>query len=378
MPIPASQGPASAAVFCMSASSNRMSSRTRCGRTSLSSRARASALEPAVSAGGSPGSVPLLPDPPFPHPARHGGSGSGIGNSLRRERTQQMTVQVGAGQKLGVGACAGDAPVLQHRDPVSQQNRGRAVRDQERGGGRQNLAQRLLHELLGMNIQGRERIVQDKNLRAAHEGTGQGEALPLPPGKGQTLFSEWRVQTLREFVHEIRLRRPQHLSQMAFGHTRSAQSQIFPDGARKQYGITENHGHNTTQLTKTDIPYVYAINGDTPATNVSEPRDQRGQCCLTGTDRAHQSHGLSSRDIQAEPVENVAGCPRVPEVNVLKPYRAARSRRHPPGGNRIPDLRREIEDLENSAGGACRLLSRREQRTHRSHRKYHSDIEGNK
>jgi hypothetical protein len=63
---------------------------------------------------------------------------------------------------VGVRPGRRDHPVAEQRDPVGQRDRGRPVRDQQRGRLGQQPAQRLGHPGLGVHVQRGQRVVQDE------------------------------------------------------------------------------------------------------------------------------------------------------------------------------------------------------------------------
>ena len=62
--------------------------------------------------------------------------------------------------------------------------------------------QRLLDQLLGVHVQGRQGVVEDQDLGLGEHGTGQGEALPLPAGQGDPLLADPGVEAPRQVVDE--------------------------------------------------------------------------------------------------------------------------------------------------------------------------------
>ena len=99
------------------------------------------------------------------------------------------------GHQLGMGADRGDPAVDQQRDPVGELNGRRPVRDDERGGAGQHRSQRPLHLSLGVDVQGRQRIVEHQHRRPADHGAGQGQPLSLTAGQRQALLADPGVQT---------------------------------------------------------------------------------------------------------------------------------------------------------------------------------------
>jgi len=63
--------------------------------------------------------------------------------------------------------------VMKKRDPVGQRDRGGSVNDDEGGDALQDTGKRVFDQRFGVNVKGRERIVEDEDLWPVHDGTGE-------------------------------------------------------------------------------------------------------------------------------------------------------------------------------------------------------------
>ena len=108
-------------------------------------------------------------------------------------------------QQPGVGPDGGDPAVLEQRHPVRQRHGGRPVGHDEGGGVGEDLAQPGLDAFLGVDVQRRERVVEDQHLGPGGDGAGQGDALPLAAGQAQALLADQGVHAVGQGVGEVRL-----------------------------------------------------------------------------------------------------------------------------------------------------------------------------
>ena len=100
-----------------------------------------------------------------------------------------------------------DPALIEHGHHIGQRRGRRAVGDDESRRIRQDLPQGPLHPILGVDVDGRERIVEDEDTWPTDDRSGQGEALTLTAGQRQSLFTDLCVQAIGQSGDEVLRRR---------------------------------------------------------------------------------------------------------------------------------------------------------------------------
>src|SRR5664279_5275263 len=173
-----------------------------------------------------------LADQMFAAPAQPGGG-------VVLPAGEQIAVRRDGMQQLRMGADRDDPAAVQQRNPVGQQHRRGAMRNDQRGGSDQDRSKRLLHECFGVDVQGRQRIVQHQHGRVPDHRPRQRQSLALPTGQRQTLFPDAGVQSPRKVKDEIGLGDPQRLQDVLVGAVGPAQEDDLPYRRREQGGFLE-------------------------------------------------------------------------------------------------------------------------------------------
>jgi hypothetical protein len=96
-----------------------------------------------------------------------------------------------------------DAAGLHDDDLVGIDHGGQPVSNDDRRAALHDLFQRVLHQLFGIVVERRSRLVEQQDRRVAHDGAGDRQALTLAAGKRNTVFADRRVVTLRLGEDEI-------------------------------------------------------------------------------------------------------------------------------------------------------------------------------
>ncbi len=250
-------------------------------------------------------------------------------------------------------------PSSSKRDPVGEQDGGRAVRDHERGRRRQHAAQRRLDLRLGVHVQRRERVVEHQHPRAAQHGAGEREPLPLTAGQRQALLADPGVEPERQVVDELGLRNLERLDHVVLGDAGPAEGEVLAHACREQRGVLERGRHRVPQLIERQVAHVDTADEDATAGDVVQPGHERGQRGLAAADCADQRHRLAGLDVQVDAAQHLGGRVVVVEPDVVEHQRGSGL-----GGHRVvgvEDGRLRVEHLEDADGGRARLLGEGEQ-----------------
>jgi len=93
-------------------------------------------------------------------------------------------------EQFVVGAELYDLSVVQYGDTVCVAHSGHAVRDEDRSASFHYLAQTVEDVIFGMRVDAGESIVEDEDAGLADDGSGNGDALLLSSGEGQSALAD--------------------------------------------------------------------------------------------------------------------------------------------------------------------------------------------
>ena len=123
--------------------------------------------------------------------------GSGVGAVV------QPPVNAIMRQQLGMRPLLDDSPVIEDHDPVGPLDRGKAVRDQDRGAADHQPSQRFLHDRLGGIVERRGRLIEDQDARVFEDRPGDREPLALPAREARAALADDRVIPLGKLADEV-------------------------------------------------------------------------------------------------------------------------------------------------------------------------------
>jgi hypothetical protein len=92
--------------------------------------------------------------------------------------------------------------VPQDDDPIGVLDGGEAMSDHQGGAVAHQLLQGGLDVTLGLRIQGRCRLIQNKDRRILEHGSGNREALALPTGEQDTSITDEGIEAAGQGVNE--------------------------------------------------------------------------------------------------------------------------------------------------------------------------------
>ena len=111
-------------------------------------------------------------------------SSRGFGLLDRGGLGQDLRVQRGGGQQLGMGAVGHDPPAVEKDDPIGQADGREAVRHNQGGPILHEHTQAGVDPLLHLDVDGARGVVEDQDGRVDQEGPGDGDALALSSREG--------------------------------------------------------------------------------------------------------------------------------------------------------------------------------------------------
>mmetsp|Transcript_54753 Transcript_54753/g.114460 ORF Transcript_54753/g.114460 Transcript_54753/m.114460 type:complete len:273 (-) Transcript_54753:1005-1823(-) len=219
----------------------------------------------------------------------------------------------------------------------------------------------LLHELLVLRIEGRRRLVEQKDLRVLEHGAGNRDTLPLAAGEHDAALANLglvRVGDAHDEVVGIG-----HLGgALHVGHRGALRAvhDVLLDGHGKQHRLLGNEADLHTEPLRVIGLDVDAVDQNAALVHVIEARDEGNGSGLAGARGTDDSHGLARHHITADTVENLgirAG--RVMEVDVVEGDAALDAMRRN-DTTIIVNTRDTIEKLEHAHRGSDGLHKLRE------------------
>src|SRR5258708_12471690 len=111
-------------------------------------------------------------------------------------------IRSATGNQFRVRSAVPNLSVFQDENLVRAANRGKPMRDYESGSPNHQVGERLLHEHLGLRIQLRGGLVQNKNGRIFQDGARDGDALSLSPAQARSPLTNHRVVPSRPLPDE--------------------------------------------------------------------------------------------------------------------------------------------------------------------------------
>ena len=186
-----------------------------------------------------------------------------------------------------------DAAVLEQGHPVGEHHGRGAVGDDQGGRRREHPAQRGLDEGLGVDVECRQRVVQDQDRGARGNGACERETLALAAGQAHALLADHRVNPLREGVDERGLGDLQRLGELLITTFGPPEHHVVAHRRREQRRVLEGHGDVTAQVEPGQVANVDAVEADGPAGHVVEPGREGRERGLAASREPHERHRLA-------------------------------------------------------------------------------------
>ena len=172
---------------------------------------------------------------------------------------------------------------------------------------------------VGGEVQGRGAVVQDQDVRLAHQGPGDGQALLLAPGEVASALLDLQVQPLALAVHKLPglgdVQGPVDLLVRGVG---LAPPHVFPQGAGEDRGLLGDDADPPADGGGAEALHIPAEEADGPPGAVVEAGDEVCQGGLPGARAADDADGLPGHGGEGDAVEGLLPGAGVGEVHVLK------------------------------------------------------------
>ena len=134
---------------------------------------------------------------------------------------------------------------------------------------------------VGRQVERRERVVEEVDLRLAHERPRHGEALALTARHVHAALRDLGVEPSRHRPHEVgRLRDLERGPQLVLGGVRLAVAQVAGDGAREQVRLLRDDADAVPEDVRIEFADVDAVEQDRARRDVEEARGHVDQARL--------------------------------------------------------------------------------------------------
>ena len=266
----------------------------------------------------------------------------------------ELAVFAFAGQQGRVGTLLDDAAVDHHGDAVGALDGRKPVGDDKGGAPLHEIDQGLLHQHLGLGVEGRGGFVKDQDRGIFNQGPGDAQPLFLTPGKSSAQLADGRVQAQGHRLNEVQgVGRLGRGEDFGLAGVRPAVGDVVAHRVVEEDRLLGHHGDLVAQGGQGETTDVDAVDGDRPAARVEKARDEVDQGRLASPAHPHQGQDLAFGHRQIDPFENPCVIVAEPDVFEGHPVGAARQM---DGIRGFDDVRTGFQDVENPVGGRQPLL----------------------
>src|SRR5579863_5345683 len=163
-------------------------------------------------------------------------------------------------EQLVVPSELDDAPAIEYGNLIGIANSRDAVRDEDRGGGGGIGAQSAENALFSVCIHAGERIVEDKNRRAAQQCAGDGASLLLPAGERDAALADHGLKPLRKLLELLAdVRGLGSLKHFGFAGAGRTKGEVFTKRLAEQERLLRHHADVAAQNGERIVAHGTAI-----------------------------------------------------------------------------------------------------------------------
>lgn len=186
-----------------------------------------------------------------------------------------LVVDLTRPEQLLVGANRIDASLVEHDDHVGIHSHGDALRHDEHRRALRRALEMGANLGVGLEVQGRERIVEDVEPRLLGECARYRDALLLSAGQTTASLRDLRFETVGLFHDEvIRRRFARRLDDLIVTGVLVAIANVIGDRPREQRGLLRSIGNERAELRLRNARDVDAIEQDSSVRGVVEALDE--------------------------------------------------------------------------------------------------------
>ena len=211
------------------------------------------------------------------------------------------------------------------RDALAHDHRGQ--RDPARGGtAYAALADGVAKRRVGLKVERRGGVIHDQDLRRAHQGTRNGQALALTAAEVLAFRLDRGVEPLRLVAHELaRLRHIKRRPELLVGRRLVTPGQVAADGAAHERRALWNSRDHMAQLIERPSAHVGTHYAHAAGARVVQARDERDERRLTAARAADNAERFAQRQLQGHVVDGVGGARAKGEARMAQAQRGNRN-----------------------------------------------------
>ena len=200
---------------------------------------------------------------------------------------------------------------------------------------------------VGAEVERREAVVEDVDVRSLDERPRDGQALALPARDVGAALRDGRLEALRELAHEVaRLGDLEGLPELLVRGVRVAVAQVARDRAAEEVGLLGHHADARPELLAIDLADVDAVDEHGAGGHVVEARQQVHERRLAAAGGAHDGRRLAGTRLEGDVAQDGLLGARVAEGHAAQLDVAAR--RGGPRRRGILDGGLGVEDLADA------------------------------
>ena len=272
-----------------------------------------------------------------------------------------------------MGADVRDAAALHDEDAVGVLDGGHTLRDDDLRGLRDEVAEALTNQGVGLRVDRGGGVVEDQNLRLLQDRTGDAETLLLTTGDVGTALGDEGVVLVREGLDElVRLGELTCGDELFVTRLRVAPAEVLCDGAGEEDVLLKHDGDLVTQELEVVLSYVDTADQHLALACVIEAGNQLDERGLRGAGTAHDADGFTRFNMKIDVREDVIlSIGLILEAHVVEIDGAILHLSH--RGCQIREGARLVQDLGDTLGRLGRHGHHDE--NHAEHHEGHEDLE---
>lgn len=175
--------------------------------------------------------------------------------------------------------------VCQHHDAVERRHGGQAMCHHNGGAATHQVLERLLHQRLGLAVQGRRRLVEHQDRRVGQDSAGNGHALALAARNADAALAHHGVKATGQAIDKLgRVGQARCLANLLVSGVGAAVGDILANGAVEQQRLLRHVGNLAAQALLRAARDVLAVHEHATALYVVQAQQQLGECRLAEPD----------------------------------------------------------------------------------------------
>ena len=220
---------------------------------------------------------------------------------------EDARIQAGLMNQLLMRALLDDVAILHHQDQIGLRERHHAMADDDGGGIAAMLLEGMADGRVGFGIHGGQGIVEDQDIVALHQGTGNGNALLLAARERYAALAHHRIPAVFAILDKAK---GAGVHGRAFngllGGMGDGDAHVVAQRLGIQEGLLQHQAYMGAQVTAVNLLDIHAADGDAAALRLKEALHQVYDAALAAARSAQDGHGFAGGDGKAHILQDVA------------------------------------------------------------------------